>query len=66
MNAAHFKAFGDSALQFETVYWVLDPRFNTFMDVQQAVNLDIIARFKEEGIEFAYPTHTVFMGPDGR
>lgn len=63
---AHFKAFGDSALQFETVYWVLDPRFNTFMDVQQAVNLDIIARFKEEGIEFAYPTHTVFMGPDGR
>jgi small-conductance mechanosensitive channel len=31
------------------------------MDTQQAINLEIFRRFSEEHIEFAYPTHTVFL-----
>jgi small-conductance mechanosensitive channel len=60
-DRAHFSAYGESALTFETVYYVLDPDYNVYMDVQQAINLEIFGRFEREGIEFAYPTRTVFL-----
>ena len=31
------------------------------MDIQQAIYLAIHERFEAEGIEFAYPTQTVFV-----
>ncbi len=58
---AHFKSFGDFALIFEIVYFVLDRDYNLYMDVQQKINLGIAERFAEEGIEFAYPTQTIFL-----
>ncbi len=58
---AHFKEFADFALVFEVVYWVLDPAFTVFMDIQQEINLEIARRFAASGIEFAYPTQTVFL-----
>jgi small-conductance mechanosensitive channel len=60
-DRAHFKEFSASALRLEAVYYVLDPDYNVFMDVQQAVNLTVLRRFAGEGIEFAYPTTTVVM-----
>lgn len=62
-DRAHFKAFGDYALKFEVVYYVLGPDYNLYMDTQQAINLAIYARFEEEGIEFAYPTQTLHVEP---
>jgi small-conductance mechanosensitive channel len=59
LDRAHFKQYGDSALVFEVVYYVLDPAYNTYMDVHQAINLAIFERFGREGVEFAYPTRTV-------
>lgn len=53
---SHFRNFGESALIFEAVYFVLDAEYNTYMDIQQAVNLRLIREFAERGIEFAYPT----------
>lgn len=58
---AHFKEFADFALVFEVVYWVLDPAYAVFMDRQQEINLEIARRFAAAGIEFAYPTQTVFL-----
>lgn len=60
-DRSHFKAFGSSSLDFETVYYVNSPDYLAFMDIQQAINLAIFRRFGEEGIEFAYPTQTVFV-----
>jgi small-conductance mechanosensitive channel len=60
-DRAHFEAYGDFALTFETVYYVLGPDYNLFMDCQQAINLRIHERFEAEGIEFAYPTQTLFV-----
>lgn len=62
-DRAHFKAFGDSSMDFEVVYYVLDAEYLTFMDRQQAINLAIVRRFADEGIEFAYPTRTLFLEP---
>jgi small-conductance mechanosensitive channel len=60
-DRVHFKEFGDSSLNFEVVYFVPSQDFNLYMDVQEAVNLEIFRRFGEEGIEFAYPTQTLYV-----
>lgn len=65
-DRAHFKQYGDSSLDFEAVYYVLDPDYNRYMDIQQTINLDLFARFAKEGIEFAYPTRTVFVAGGDR
>jgi small-conductance mechanosensitive channel len=62
-DRAHFKEIGESALLFEIVYFLQDPDFNTYMEVQQAINLGIMQGFEEHGIEFAYPTRTVVLQP---
>lgn len=60
-DRAHFKEFGDSSLNFEVVYFVLVSDFNTYMDRQQSINLALFDRFAEMGVEFAYPTRTIFV-----
>jgi small-conductance mechanosensitive channel len=60
-DRAHFKSFGDSALNFEAVYWILSPDYGAFMDRQQAVNLELLRAFESEGIGFAFPTQTLVL-----
>ena len=60
-DRAHFKGYGDFALQFEIVYYVLSPDYARYMDVQQAINLAIYQRFEQEGIAFAYPTQSLYL-----
>jgi small-conductance mechanosensitive channel len=71
-DRVHFKEYGESSLNFEVVYFVKNPDYNLYMDIQQAINLEIFRRFLSEGIEFAYPTRTMFIqsgagqSPDSR
>ena len=60
-DRSHFMEYGDFSLNFESVYYVLGPDYNEYMDIQQAINLGIHEQFEQEGIEFAYPTQTVFL-----
>lgn len=60
-DRSHFASYGDFALLFETVYYVLDPDYNVHMDIQERVNLRIRERFLEEGLQFAYPTQTLLV-----
>ena len=62
-DRAHFKEYGDSALVFEVVYYVLSPDYNVYMDVHQAINLALFDCFAREGVEFAYPTRTLHLHP---
>ena len=69
-DRSHFAKYGDFALIFESVYYVLGPDYNLYMDIQQAINLQVHEQFAAAGIEFAYPTQTIFMqggaaGADG-
>jgi small-conductance mechanosensitive channel len=57
----HFKQFGDFALVYEVVYIVQDSSYDVFMDAQQQINLGIYESFEKEGIEFAYPTQTLYV-----
>jgi small-conductance mechanosensitive channel len=60
-DRSHFASYGDSALNFETVYYVESSDYATHMDILQSVNLTIYRSFATEGIEFAYPTQTLFI-----
>lgn len=62
---SHFAGFMESALRVETVYFVLDPDYTRYMDVQQSVNLAVLKKFKQEKIEFAFPTRTVELKASG-
>ncbi|MCK5828574.1 mechanosensitive ion channel family protein [Candidatus Bipolaricaulota bacterium] len=60
-DRSHFKTLGDFALQIETVYYVLVPDYAVYMTVQQSINLALMRAFADRGIEFAYPTQTLFL-----
>ena len=60
-DRAHFQKYGDFALIFEIVYYVLSADYNQYMDIQQSINLKIYADFEANGIEFAYPTQTIYV-----
>jgi len=68
-DRAHFFEYGDFSLNFEAVFYVLSPDYNTYMDIRQAINLRLFEEFERRGIEFAYPTQTLFVeraaGGDG-
>lgn len=60
-DRVHFKEYGDFSLNFEVVYFVTQPDYNIYMDVQERINQEMFRLFSEEGIEFAYPTQTLFL-----
>ena len=65
-DRCHFKSYGDFALLFETVYFMLIPDYAAYMDAQQVINLEIHERFDAAGIEFAYPTQTIRLEGSSR
>ncbi len=60
LDRVHFTTFGDSALIFEMVYFIDSAVYTDYLDIQQAVNFDMMKQFAEVGIDFAYPTQTVY------
>ncbi|MEX0638381.1 MAG: mechanosensitive ion channel family protein, partial [Burkholderiales bacterium] len=63
-DRAHFKSYGDFSLNFEVVYYVLSAEFNVYMDTQQDINLTIYEKLAQEGVQFAYPTRTLYLRQD--
>jgi small-conductance mechanosensitive channel len=62
-DRAHFKALGESSLDFEVVYIVLDADYNLYMDEQQRINLELVRELAARGVEFAFPSRTVYLVP---
>lgn len=60
-DRCHFMNYGDYALKFETVYYVLSPDYNIYMDIQQTIYFEIHEHFEKEQIQFAYPTQQLYV-----
>lgn len=58
-DRAHFLAFDDSKLTFEVVYFVLSADYNQYMDIQQEINLQLMAAIEERNVRFAFPIRQV-------
>ncbi len=66
-DRAHFINFATSSLDFELVFHVENPDLVAMMTARQAVAFATLRRFRELGIDFAYPSQTSFLaGADGR
>jgi len=59
-DRSHFFRYGDFSLDFETVFFVETNEYVKYMDIQQDINLKIYKEFEQRGIQFAYPTRTVY------
>ena len=60
-DRAHLARFGDSALEYEAVYYLMSADFNRYMDTQQAINLGIMRSLKDAGIALALPESIVHV-----
>jgi MscS family membrane protein len=57
----NFTEFGDSALNLQVRYWHFPADWQAFRVLNDHVNIEILRRFNEEGIELAFPTHMVHL-----
>ena len=64
-DRAHLQGFGDSSLDYEVVYIVKEPGYNVYMDAQQTLNLQLMRELAALGVDFAFPTRTVYLVPRG-
>ncbi|MBU1133767.1 MAG: mechanosensitive ion channel family protein, partial [Candidatus Omnitrophica bacterium] len=60
-DRAHFFSYGDFSLIFEVVYYVLGSDYNKYMDTQQEINFGLKEELEKQGVEFAYPTQTIYV-----
>jgi len=62
-----FIGFGASALDFEVEIDVHSDSWEEVYAIRHGIGIDILRRFNESGLEFAYPTQTTFTAaPDGK
>jgi MscS family membrane protein len=63
---AYFNAFNAASLNIQAIYWYHPPDWWAFCAFSERLNLAILRRFREAGIEFAFPTQTVYLAGDPR
>lgn len=60
-DRAHLKSFGDFSINFEYVYYIETPDYLIYMNTVQNINLAVFEKFEKEGIEFAFPSQTIYL-----
>jgi MscS family membrane protein len=60
----YFSDFSASSLDFKCMYWYHPPAYWDYMDFSERVNMEILQRFNEAGIEFAFPTQTIHLAKE--
>ena len=58
---AYFKEFGPSSLNIVVNHWCRYLDYEQYLKALEEINLEIKRRFEEEGIEFAFPTQTIYL-----
>jgi len=55
-DRCHLLTYGDTALQYELVYFMTKPDFGLYADTQQAINLALLDKLRELKVQLAAPT----------
>ncbi|MEM1105549.1 MAG: mechanosensitive ion channel domain-containing protein [Pseudomonadota bacterium] len=61
LECCNFLGFGDSSLDFELIFYSLNPDYRRSKAVTSKLLLAVFRMFHEEGIEFAFPTQTIHL-----
>lgn len=59
-----FNDFNAASLNILVIYWFAPPEYWEFLEFDHAFNLEVLKRFNEEEIEFAFPTQTLYLAGD--
>lgn len=59
-----FNDFNDASLNIFAIYWYFPPDWWAFCAFGERVNHELLRRFNEEGIDFAFPTQTLHLAGD--
>ncbi len=59
-----FNEFNAESLNIIVIYWYHPPNYWDFMAFSEKFNMELLRRFNEEGIEFAFPTQTLYLAGD--
>jgi MscS family membrane protein len=62
----HFNGFKDWSLNITVMFWYHPPDWWAYQNWLQETCLRIMRRFAAEGIEFAFPSQTVYLAGDDR
>lgn len=60
-DRAHLARFGDNALEYEAVYYVMTADYNRYMDIQQEINLGIMRELEAADVALALPERLVHI-----
>lgn len=63
-DRSNFQSYGDFSLNFETVYYVENPDYNLYMNIQERIYLKLYEEFMLRKIVFAYPTQTIYLNKE--
>ncbi|MBV8202428.1 MAG: mechanosensitive ion channel family protein [Acidobacteria bacterium] len=63
-DRAHLKGFGQGSLDLEAVFYLANPDYNLFMDVQQSILLQLMRALEREGIRLAQPDRTLWIAAE--
>ena len=55
----HLVSYGESALNFELVFWVTDTNYMVYVDAQEQLLLEIMTKFQEENVKFGFPMRSI-------
>ncbi|MCD4707400.1 MAG: mechanosensitive ion channel family protein [Candidatus Sabulitectum sp.] len=57
----HFSTFGDSSLNVEMLFFIRTTEYSKFLQSRQDLNLKIMRIVEELGLDFAFPSTTVYL-----
>ena len=60
-SRVYFDDFKTASLNILVLYWFAPPDYWAFREFDQLFNLEVLKGFNEEGIEFAFPTQTLYV-----
>lgn len=60
----YFNEFNAASLNLRVFYWYHPPNYWDFMTFSERFNKEVFRRFIEEGIDFAFPTQTLYLAGD--
>ena len=60
----HFTEFAASSMNINVTYWAQPIDWTDFLVFNHDFNMELLSRFNAEGIEFAFPTQTLYIKKD--
>lgn len=60
----YFSDFNADSLNIMVIYWYHPPDYWAYMEFTEKFNKELFRRFHEEGIDFAFPTQTLYLAGD--